>query len=202
MPLLLEDLARETSARNRRAAERLDAEACGLRADNGGASARQQAIESARQATDYALSGWPQDEAVWGSALAALRRQPTPAQAEQLLRSLRDVFESSLRLIQCARGLWDIAAQAGAAPERSADLVLAEQRLAERTADVTRSLEHRARSWQPADPARLAQGLELAGQGQILGPEEARARLKKFDGKDFRQCPRRYPFLKSIRSSP
>jgi len=171
MPMLLEDLAQETSASNQRAADRLDAEARDLRH---GKDLGAKALESARQAIDYAVARVPQDEGVWHSALAALGQQPRD-EAEHLLRSLLEVFASGLRLVRSSRSLWEIAAQTGAAPERLVELDRAERRFEQLVAEVNKALLHRAPNWQPSDPARLARGLELAEQGKALPADEARA---------------------------
>src|SRR5262245_29438922 len=64
MPILLEDLAEETWASNARVADRVDAEVRDLEKLRGAASAlenlRQKASESARQASDYALTRLPE----------------------------------------------------------------------------------------------------------------------------------------------
>src|SRR5262249_55066763 len=104
MPMLLEDLAEETSASNRRAADRLEAEAKNLdelrRADQVLEELPLRAVEAARQATEYAISGWVRAEAVWRLAVAALSKRPVGPDAERLLGVLLALFESGERLIQ------------------------------------------------------------------------------------------------------
>jgi hypothetical protein len=182
MPMLLEDLAEETSAGNRRAADRLDAEARELDERRTVAALeelRQQAVESARQATSYAVSRLPQAEGVWRLALVALRTTPTGEDAERLLRSLLTVFESGRRLVRAPRALWDLAGQMGAAPERLEELDQAEGRFEELESQTKLALEHRTRGWQPADPDRLALGLKLAREGKTVTADEARARFRR-----------------------
>jgi hypothetical protein len=183
MPMLLEDLAKEASASIARAADRLDRESReleGLRqADAGFEELRQKAVESARQATDYALSQLSQAEGLWRSALTALRQKPTGEDAERLLRDLLGVFESGLRLVKAPRTLWAFAEAAGAAPERLDELDRARGRFEELAAEANRALEHRTRGWQPADPDRLEQGLRLSAEGKTTKADEARARFRQ-----------------------
>jgi hypothetical protein len=207
MPMLLEDLAEETSASNRRAADRLDEEARDLhqlereveelqqkvvesarepdeqrRVEAAREGLRQRVVESARQATDYAVSRLPQAEGAWRLALAALRKQPTGEDAERLLRTFLGVFESGQRLVRSPRALWEIARQVGAAPDRLDELDRAEERFQELAAEVRLALEHRAHEWQPADPTRLALGLQLAREGKTIKADEARARFRRTRG--------------------
>jgi hypothetical protein len=76
MPVLLEDLAEETSASDRRAAERLDDEARDLDEQRTTAVAperlRAKAAESALFAVGYAGYRLAEAEGVWSLALAAL----------------------------------------------------------------------------------------------------------------------------------
>jgi hypothetical protein len=182
MSLLLEDLAEETSAGNRRAAQRLDAEARDLAAPAQAADLGRKALESATQATDHALARLGLAEGVWQSVLEALRREPTGPDAERLLRSVLEVFASERQVVLSARALWDLAGEPGANGTRRAELGSAEQRLDEMAADATRALEHRTRPWQPADPGRLAAGLQLARDGKAVSGDEARARFSKAGG--------------------
>jgi hypothetical protein len=182
MPMLLEDLAEETSASNQRAADRLDEEARVLderRAQAAQDKVRQETVESARQATTYALSRVSQAEAAWQLGLDALRKDPAGAGAERLLHQLLKVFESSQRLVRAPRTLWHIAEQEGAAPERLEELLAAEQRLEVLAAEARLGLEHRAHDWRPADPGRLALGLQLAGEGKTIPTDEARAWFRR-----------------------
>ena len=102
MPLLLEDLAEETSASNRRMADRLDEETRELerlgQALNVLHGLQQRIVESSRNATDYAISRLPQAEGVWRSALAAL---PTMSAEEsvELLRHLLNLSEAGQRRV-------------------------------------------------------------------------------------------------------
>jgi hypothetical protein len=186
MPMLLEDLAEETTASNRRAADRLDAEARNLeelrRAVTAPEDLRQRAIASARQATDYTVSRVGSAEGVWRSGLETLRQRPTGDDAERLLRTLLGVFESGRRLARLARALWEIAGQSGAAPEPLDELDRAEERFVDLAAEVRRALDHRGRDWQPADPERFAQGLRLAREGKAATADEARAWFRKAGG--------------------
>jgi hypothetical protein len=207
MPMLLEDLAEETSASNQRAADRLDAEARDLHkleqeaeelqhklADPAGAGderrlveaalqeLRQRVVESARQATEYAISRLPQAEAAWRLALVALRKQPKGEDAERLLQSLLAVFESGQRLVRAPREMWEVAQQVGATPERLEELDGAEEHFKKLAREARQALEHRTRGWQPADPERLALGLQLAREGNTVKAEEARARFRRTGG--------------------
>jgi len=186
MPMLLEDLAEETSASNLRAADRLDAEARDLDELRGAATARDEflprAVESARQATDYAVARVAQAEAAWRSALVSLRKTPTGAEAERLLRVHVTVFESGRRLVGAARALWQIPELVDDQRERLDELNRAGRRIEELVAEAKLALEHRERGWQPADPARLALGLQLAREGKTIKADEARTWFRKGPG--------------------
>ena len=186
MPMLLEDLAEEASASNRRTAERLDAEARDLGErrgeENPPEELRQQAVESARQAADYAVSRSSQAEGVWRLALSALRKNPRREEAERLLRVHLEMFYSARRLVSAARTLWDIPGQWGVAKEGHDALDRAHERLMELANEAERALEHRQRGWQPADPDRLNQGLLLAREGKTVKEDEARARFRRPPG--------------------
>jgi hypothetical protein len=186
MPLLLEDLAEETSASNRRTAKRLNEEARHLEqlrlADDSLPERRKRAVESARQATDYAIARVPEAEAVWRLVLASLRTEPTGEHAERLLRGALGALESCQSLVPPTREMWGLAAQLGATPEGIDELDRAEQRFRELVAEAKLALEHRAGAWQPEDPERLALGLRLAREGKTVKSDEARARFRRTGG--------------------
>lgn len=185
MPLLLEDLAEETSASNRRAADRLDAEARdlgGLRGGAAGDELRREVAESAHQAADYAALRAAEAEGVWGSALAVLRKAPAEDKAHRILRAALGVFESGLRLVRAARALCEMPEPDGAAPERLEELDRAGRRFEELAAEAAGALEHRERGWRPADPERLALGLQLAREGKTVKADEARTWFRKSPG--------------------
>ncbi len=186
MPMLLEDLAEETSASNLRASDRLDAEARELDELRGTGTARdellQRAVESARQATDYSVARVAQAEGAWRSALVSLRMTPTGAEAERLLRVHEGVFESVRRLVGSARALWQIPELVEVPGDRIDELNRAERRVAELVAEARQALEHRERGWQPANPARLALGLQLAREGKTVKADEARTWFRKAPG--------------------
>jgi hypothetical protein len=186
MPQLLEDLAEETSASNRRVADRLDAEVRNLDERRLAVAALEElgekALEMARMATDVAVSRVPQAEGFMRLALAELRQEPTGDSAERLLRALLDAFITGQQLVRVARLLWEAAEHLGITPERFDELDRAERRLEELAAQTKRALEHRSREWQPADPDRLAQGLQLAREGKIVSADEARARFRQGAG--------------------
>src|SRR5438132_1016663 len=161
MPMLLQDLAEETRASNRRTADRLDAEVQELHelerefvelerkrlesvreldeargAPTALEELRQRAVESARQAANHVLSKVPQTEGVWRSALAALSKEPTTDDAGRLLQTLLEVFESGLRLVRASRALWAIPEQWKIAPERLDELNRAAARFKELAAEA------------------------------------------------------------------
>ena len=63
-------------------------------------------------------------------------------------------------------------------PERLDELDQAEGRFEELAAEANAALEHRTKGWQPADPERLAQGLQMAREGEAVKSEEALARFR------------------------
>ena len=177
MPLLLEDLAEETSASNRRAADRLVAEVRGLGELAGAAvgdERRREVAESANQAADYAVVQATEAEGVWGSVLSALRKGTSEDRACRILRAALGVFESGLRLVGAARALCQTPDPDGAAPERLGELDRASRRLAELAAEAAGALDHREHGWKPADPTRLGEGLRLTRAGKTVGADEAR----------------------------
>lgn len=186
MPTLFEDLAEETSASNRRVADRLDEEARRLDEMRGATASleelRQRAVASARQASDWAISHVSRDEGVWRSGLDALCQKPTGDDPERRLRTLLSMFETSLRLTTAARSLWEIAQELGADVVPPDEFNWAERRFLELATEVRRALEHRSREWQPADKDRLAQGLQLAREGKTVKADEARAWFRRTGG--------------------
>jgi hypothetical protein len=176
--MLLEDLAEETWSSNRRMADRLDVEVRALD-EARSAAVVLEVVETARQATDYAVSRVPQAEGVWKLALAALSKKPLGDEAERLLRFLLGVFTSGQRIVVSAGALWEAAAQMGATAERLGELNKAEARFAELAAEAKRALDFRAANWRPADPARLAQGLQMAAEGKTVNADEARAWFRR-----------------------
>ena len=204
MPMLLEDLADETCASSRRAADRLSAEVANLdelerqatqlqqqidaierergettRALNSLEELRQRCIESARQATDFALSQVPGMEAVWRSAQAKLLKQPTGDDAVRLLETSASMFESCLRILRAARSLWSLPEPLKVTPERLDELERAIHQFERLASDAKVALEHRAGNWQPADPDRFAQGLQLAREDKTVKAAEARGWFRK-----------------------
>lgn len=183
MPSLLEDLAEETSASIWRAAARLDEEARELdgqrRAEAHLEELKRDAVESARQATSYALSRLPEAEAVWQLALLALMKEIAGEEATSLLRTLRRLFEAGQRLCKALLGVWGIAEKLGATPESLDDLERGARRFAELNAQVILALEHHEHWWDPADPTRLALGLGLAREGKTIKADEARSRFRR-----------------------
>ena len=183
MPVLLEDLVLETSASLRRAADRLDEEAKNLddqhRADAGLDELKRKTVESARQATRYALSRLPQTEAVWESAIVALREKIGSDDAKRLLRSLGSVFEAGQRLFKAPRELWALANSLGASVEGMAEIDQARQRFEDLAREIRLALEHREWGWQATDADRLAQGLQLAREGKTIKADAARSRFRR-----------------------
>jgi hypothetical protein len=202
--MLLEDLAKVTLASNWRVADILDAEARKLRLRAAAPTSsgttttttttpapdqrllktelealRQETVESARQATDNVIAHVSEAERYWQWAIAALSKEPTREDAQPLLRALLGVFESDERLVQASRALWEIATQLGTAPQQLDELNRAEKRFAELAAETRRALGHRDGDWQPADPDRLALGLQLAREGKTVKADEARAWFRR-----------------------
>lgn len=184
MPLLLEDLAEETSASHRRTADRLDEEMrelerLGQARDSHGL--QQRIVASARQATDYAIDFLPPVEGIWRSTLALLPTLEAEDSAS-LLRHLQDIFEAGRRLTRSSRGLWNTGIRFGLAPERLDELDGTERRFDELAREARRTIDHRTEGWQPADPERLALGLRLAREGKTVKADEARAWFRRTQG--------------------
>jgi hypothetical protein len=183
MPMLLEDLAEETSASIRRAADRLDIEAReldDLRHPQAELEERKRrTVESARQATNYAVSQLPQAEAFWSSAIVALRTKVTGDDAKRLLLALLAVFEAGQRLCKLPRELWSVAENLGVSPEQLEELDRTRQRFEELASEATLALKHREDGWQPADADRLALGLQLAREGRTITSDQARSRFRR-----------------------
>jgi hypothetical protein len=180
MPMLLADLAEETSATE---AERLDAQTRFLarlrRTVETQPELDPENIEIARLATDYVLIRLQLVEDFWKLALTTLRKKLTGADAERVLRTHLHLFESGQDFVRMVRALWALVEQRGTTPERLDDLERAERRFEKLTTEAKQALEHRARDWRPADPERLAQGLQLAREGKTVKADEARARFRR-----------------------
>jgi hypothetical protein len=183
MPLLLEDFLEETKASGQRMARRVDQEAARLeqlrQIEASLQEIRRQVQESARQATNYAISRMPAVESAWQLALQALRADPWGESDNRILQTLLEIFESGLNLIRAVQFMWRIAAQLGNTPEQTDELIGAEQRLLLLKADAQSAIEHRASDWTPADPERLALGIELAREGKTVSADKARNWFKK-----------------------
>ncbi|MFO0927451.1 MAG: hypothetical protein U0736_10490 [Gemmataceae bacterium] len=182
MSHLLEDLAEETSVSIVRTANRLDAEVQDLervrQEPSPQADRVKRIVEAARQSTEHVLSCIPQTEGVWRSSVAALRTLSAP-EAERLLRQLISLFESGLRLARCPRRMWLLAEPFQISPDRLDELERTERRFAELADEAKAALEHRIRGWQPADPLRLAQGMQQALDGKTTRANEAIARFRR-----------------------
>jgi hypothetical protein len=178
MPMLLEDLAAETTGSFRRAADRLAEEARDLRASGRTpteeAALRPRTISAARQATGYAVSRLPEAEAVWESALAALVSDPLGPGSIHLLQSVLSVFEGGRRLCQLPRDLWARVVELGATPDPTDDLDRAQARFDRLASDARKAIDHREKGWQPADPERFARAMQEARDGKYVSAEEAR----------------------------
>src|SRR5262245_57453501 len=183
MPMLLEDLATETSASNRRAAKRLDEEVRSLDDSRQPLATpeklRQKAIESARQATEFALACLHQAESYRNLMLLGLAEEPLGENAERLLRTVIELYESGNQLIRSPRLLWERAEKLGASAAGREELDQAERRFGELIAEATRALDHRINGWQPADPERLALGLQQAREGKTVKAEDARSWFRR-----------------------
>jgi predicted RNase H-like nuclease (RuvC/YqgF family) len=207
MTLLLHDLAEETKASNQRLADRLDEEARDLRrlereceelrqnVTESGAEVdevrhataalkqlQQRGVESARQATDYAITLRPRSEVIWLGSIAQLRKNPNQEEAVRLLQGLLNVLLSGEQVVQSARSLWRVPQELGTVPERLEELDQAAEWFQKRAAEARLALEHRSSSWQPADPDRLKLGLQLAREGKAIAADEARARFRRSPG--------------------
>lgn len=185
MSVLLEDLAEEATASNRRTADRLDAEASDLRLKEqqaAGPHLWQRAVESARQATDYALARSAEAAGLWESALASLRPAANGSDAERMLQTHHDLLESALRILRASLTLWSVPQRQGIAPERIDELAQTEQRIAGFLVEAKKAIEHRARERLPVDPERLAAGLKLAREGKTINADEARNRFRNAQG--------------------
>jgi predicted transcriptional regulator len=182
MPMLLGDLADETSASMRRAAERLTAEVRELggqtHAPAEQAALRRRTIESARQATTFVVSSLPLAEAMWESALERLREAPFGEDATRLLKGMHGVFVGGQVLCRLPRDLWAEAASLGAAADPAGELDRVQARFAQLAAEARKAIDHRELSWQPADPERLARGLQQAREGKVVSAEEVLRRFR------------------------
>jgi len=186
MPLLLEDLAEETSASNQRIAERLEQEMRRLEQQRRGPSVGmdlpRQALEAAEQSTDHVTSRVEEAEGIWWMTVKALRKDPLREDAEDLLLSAVKLFESVRGLFPSPKNLWTFAMDVGAEANRLDELKKLEERLEALIGEATGALQHRRAGWQPADPERLALGLQLSRAGKTLKANEARARFRRTTG--------------------
>jgi hypothetical protein len=179
--MLLEDLAEEASASNRRAADRLEAEARHLDALRQAGPAqqerREEVLESAWQAVLHSMSRLPPAEKFWQWTLAELRRER--ANAETLLGHQLIMFEMGLRVMRSSREIWALALELGATPQPLDELDQTERRFEELAAEARRALEHRRLGWKPTDPDRFARGLQEAREGSAVSSAAARGWFRK-----------------------
>jgi hypothetical protein len=182
MPMLLEDLADETSASIGRAADRLDEEVRVLddllHTQLELEELKRKSVEPARQATDYAISQLPQAEALWSSVIVALR-EVSENEAKRLLRSFLTVCESGQRLCKVPRKIWDFVDNQGSAAEQLDELDRTRRRFEDLASAARLALKHRENGWQPADADRLALGLQLAREGKTITSDQTRARFSR-----------------------
>jgi hypothetical protein len=182
MPMLLEDLADETSSSIRRVADRLDEEVRVLddllHTQLELEELKRKSVEPARQATDYAISQLPQAEALWSSVIVALR-EVSENEAKRLLRSFLTVCESGQRLCKVPRKIWDFVDNQGSAAEQLDELDRTRQRFEDLASAARLALKHRENGWQPADADRLALGLQLARESKTITSDQARARFRR-----------------------
>src|SRR5581483_10404179 len=131
------------AASNRRATERLEAEAKALEQQfaDSKEEVKQQVVAMAQQVTDWVISRMAEAEGVWRSALVTLRAKLPPEDAVRLLHNQLDMVESAWRLIRAARGLWAVAEKFGIVPERVAELDSTERGFLELAAEAKRALE-------------------------------------------------------------
>ena len=175
MSMLLEDLAAETTDSLRRVADRLAREL----ADPADAHLPA-AVASARQATALAVARLAEAEAVWDATPAALQPDPLGPASVPLLRSLLGVYEGGGRLCRLARDLWARAAALGATPDPAADLGRVQARFDRMAHHARKAIDHRENGWQPADPERLARGMQEAREGKTVPAAEL---MRRFGGK-------------------
>ena len=169
MAMLLEDLADETAATNRRVADRLDAEMRDPAA----------ALVDLRSATGYALVQAAQQDEFMRQGLAALAKDRLGPASIDLLRALLQSFQSCERLVDTARAAWAAAQVSGIDAERLDELDRAKVGLAKLIREVAGGIRHREEGWQPKDPERFAEGMRLAREGKAISPDEARTRIRR-----------------------
>lgn len=183
MPMLLQELAERSSAENEWAVERLGVEDRHLEERPQPAAApeelRPHILRFARAATEFSVSRVSQLEGFMRLAVAALSEEPFGDSAEGLLRALLKSFESGRHLVRVTRSFWGSAERYQIPSERLDELDQAERRLDELAREMKRALEHRTANWQPADPARLAQGLQLARDGKTVTADEAQSWFRR-----------------------
>jgi hypothetical protein len=118
-------------------------------------------------------------ESDWRSALTALGRDPFGEVAENLLRTMLQVFEAGQRLVRSSRDLWQIAGSLGAEVGSQPGLDLAEKRYSALAAEASKAIAHRSAERLPADPNRLEEGLKAARSGQTVSTDQAKQWFRK-----------------------
>ena len=183
MPMLLEDLAEETSASDRRVAERFDAENRDLdeflRSETDLKNRRQRIARSAQFALEFGLLILPRYESLWHAALGVLRELGTSDRSIPFLRDFQRVLESGQRLIGSCRTLCGRASEIGLVLDRLEELERADSWFQGRVAETKKAIEHRIHPWQPSDPERFALGLKLAREGKTISSDEVLARFRR-----------------------
>ena len=183
MPLLLEDLAEETSGSIRRVIPRFDEAARQIVAANSPGSddqARaQHAIETARRANDYLRNQLSMAEDYWRSALASLKTKSVDGEAERLLQTLIRLFEAGRGICGSADELWRSATLLGVVETQSAEVDQIRTRFGAMLSDAVSALDHRQNPWRPADPGALQAGIESSRGGSTVTADRAKSWFKR-----------------------
>src|SRR5579859_3613405 len=179
MPAVLEYVAEETSARDRRIADRFAAEDRDLDQVADLENRQRRSIKSAREVLEVCLSFLPGYEGLWRSFLVWMREPWSRDESVQHLRVFQRLFEASQHMMATCRTLCNRATAMGATLDRLDELEHAEKWFSERIADIKKGIESRLNPWQPADPERFARELKLAREGKTVSADEARTWFRR-----------------------
>jgi chromosome segregation ATPase len=190
MPTLIPDFARAMTESNRRAAESISEEIERVERLRERAEGLQylkaewdaflpRVAREARSATLNVTAVAREVEGLWSSAVESFRNGLPADEQVAVLQAHADLARSGQDLLESVRRLWAAVERLGAQAEEADELADADRRFDRMRTEATRALGMRTTPWQPSDPARLEAGLQQARAGNVLSPEEVRARFRK-----------------------
>jgi len=175
MSLLLQDLAREKAASNRRIAQAVELaseraeELRKVEATLG--NPRMRTARNAREAMRYALLEAAETRTIWQSTRELFEEGLEGGEAKQILHSMLELFESWFGLAKTTRNLCQQAVAIGVRPEGLENLDVAEGQVqgSKKAADEMKAFLSRPRP--PVSPGLLEKARQAVAQGRFKSPK-------------------------------